>query len=47
MLLFFNSLDFCIDEQKCELRFGSTGLSTSQVRFGLCYLSYDFANLTR
>lgn len=24
-----------IDEQKCELRFGSTGFSANQVRFGL------------
>ena len=24
-----------LDEQKCELRFGSTGFSASQVRFGL------------
>jgi hypothetical protein len=31
-LIFF--INIVIDEQTCELRFGSTGLSASQVRFG-------------
>jgi hypothetical protein len=38
-------LNVYIDEQTCELRFGSTGLSASQVRFGLFDLFYYNSSL--